>query len=226
MTNPLPGILLIIIILFVLIGILIRKYSLYPSFLLPKSSNITVLEKDNNKANTDIEFLISAFSYSFASMNETFYLRKRDLKVIGVHMFDYSLVSECKSEYNSGLDKDEERDIKEAIIANEKNYDTHIFIPRLSKDERIEIMQEFIKSKSDNKKVMESNLKDLIKSAEEYNSEFYKKGIKAGIEMEYLTNGVKSKNVKSEWRNFYRDKVKIIALKWLDQQKNVLQHQV
>lgn len=96
--------------------------------------------------NTDIEFLTSAFAYSFTSMNEVFYLRRRDLKVIGVHIFDHALFSDCKSEYESGLTKEEENDIKEAIIANEKNYDTHILIPRLSKEQRFKIMSEFIDS--------------------------------------------------------------------------------
>ena len=173
--------------------------------------------------NTDIEFLISAFAYSFASMNETFYLRKRDLKVIGVHIFDNSLISECKSEYDSGLSREEERDIKEAIIANEKNYDTHISIPRLTKEQRFEIMSDFIDSVEDFKEDQNRNFKLLIDSTENYGIEFYKKGIKPGVEMEFLTNGIEDENLKSKWTEFYRDKTKTIALEWLEKEKNVLQ---
>lgn len=171
--------------------------------------------------NTDIEFLISAFVYSFVSMNETFYLRKKDLKVIGVHIFDYSLVSECKSEYESGLTKDEERDIKEALIANEKNYDTHLLIPRLSKEERFEMMSEFIELNDTYKVELDENLKALMDSSKSYGIEFYKKGIKPGVEMEYLTNGIDDEKIKSQWTEFYRNKTKIIATAWLDQQKSV-----
>ena len=176
--------------------------------------------------NTNIEFLISAFAYSFASMNETFYLRKRDLKVIGVHIFDHSLISECKSEYQSGLSKEEERDIKEAKIANEKNYDTHIFIPRLTKEQRFEIMSDFIDSSTDFKEKLKENYKSLIDSTENYGIEFYKKGIKAGVEMEYLTNGIKDENIKSKWTKFYRNKTKTIAIEWFEKEKNTLQHGV
>ncbi len=219
MTNPLPGIFLIVTILFFLIAIIIKKYALYPSFFSTKASILNVPKKDN----TDIEFLISAFSYSFASLNETFYLRKRDLKVIGVHMLDYSLVSECKSQYNSGLSHQMERDIKEAIIANEKNYDTHIFIPRLSKEERFEIMHEFIELNPKFKKELKNNLNKLLESTKNYGNEFYKQGIKPGVEMKYLTNGIKNKKLKSHWIKFYRNKTKPIALAWLEQQKISLQ---
>ncbi len=176
--------------------------------------------------NTDVEFLISAFAYSFASMNETFYLRKRDLKVIGVHIFDNSLVSECKAEYESGLTKEEERDIKEAIIANEKNYDTHIFIPRLTKEQRFDIMSDFINSIEDYKDKLNANYKSLIDSTENYGIEFYKKGIKAGVEMEYLTNGIENENLKSKWTEFYRKKTRTIALEWFNKEKNVLQQKL
>lgn len=176
--------------------------------------------------NTNIELLVSAFAYSFASMNETFYLRKRDLKVIGVHIFDHSLVSDCKSEYDSGLTKDEERDIKEAIIANEKNYETHIFIPRLTKEQRFEIMAEFIDSINKYKEELISNRKILIESTENYGAEFYKKGIKPGVEMEYLTSGIEDENFKSNWTEFYRIKTKFIALEWLKKEKNMLQQRV
>lgn len=172
--------------------------------------------------NTDIEFLTSAFAYPFASMNETFYLRKKDLKVIGVHLFDNSLVSECKTEYDSGLSKQQERDIKEAIIAIEKGYGTHIYIPRLSKQERFEIMSEFNESTIDYKEELNGNFKTLIASTENYGIEFYKKGIKPGVEMEYLTDGINDEKIKSQWTDFYRQKTKVIAVKWLDQQKNVL----
>ena len=115
---------------------------------------------------TDIEFLISAFAYSYSSMMESFYLRKRDLKVIGVHMFDESLVSECKSEYDSGVSKEEEKDIVEAIIAREKDYDTHILIPRLSPKQRIEIMREFLEMNDKFSDKLNQNLQDIIDSIE------------------------------------------------------------
>lgn len=174
------------------------------------------------KYKTDIEFLIAAFAYPFASMNETFYLRKEDLKVIGVHVFDYSLVSECQWEYESGLTNEEERDIKEAIIANEKNYDTHLLIPRLSKEERFEMMSKFIELNETYKSELYENLQALIDSTKNYGIEFYKKGIQPGVEMEYLTNGIDSEEIKSQWTEFYRSQTKIIAAAWLDQQKFLL----
>lgn len=173
-----------------------------------------------HKQNTDIEFLISAFTYSFASMTETFYLRKRDLKIVGVHIFDHSLLSECKTEYNSGLTNEEERDVKEAIIANEKNYSTHIIIPRLSKEERFEMMSKFIDSAINNKAELNQNLTDLMNSTKNYGMDFYRKGIKPGVEMEYLTNGIDDEQIKSQWTEFYRSQTMIIAVAWLDQQKN------
>ncbi len=173
--------------------------------------------------NTDIEFLISAFAYSYSSLNETFYLRKRDLKVIGVHVLDHSLVSDCKSKYDSGLTKAEENDIKEAIIANEKNYDTHVFIPRLTKEERFEIITEFIALNNNFKEELNRNYKTLIDSTENYGIEFYKRRIKAGVEMEYLTNGIDNNDLKSQWTRFYRDKTKAIATTWLSTQKSLLQ---
>ena len=153
---------------------------------------------------TDIEFLISAFAYSYALMNETFYLRKKDLKVIGVHLHDYSLVSECKSEYDSGLTKDEERDIKEAIIADEKKYDTHIMIPRLTREQRFEIMKNFIDGVDQYHKVLSENLNDLIDSADNYGIEFFKKGIRAGVEMTHLTHGIDDEEFVDRWGDFYR----------------------
>ena len=167
---------------------------------------------------TDIEFLITAFTYSFASLNQNFYLRKRDFKVIGVHIFDYSLISECKAEYNSGLTKEEERDIKEAIIANEKGYDTHIFIPRLTKEKRFEIITDFVGSTEKFKEKLEVNYQTLVYSTKNYGVEFHRKGIKVGVDMEYLTNGIEEESFKSKWTEFYRSRTKNIALKWLEHQ--------
>ncbi|UTW65736.1 hypothetical protein KFE94_13900 [bacterium SCSIO 12643] len=172
--------------------------------------------------NIDIEFLISAFAYPFSLMNESFYLRKRDLKVIGVHIFDYELVDESNSEYDSGLTQREERDIKEAIIAKEKNYDSHIDIPRLTIEERFEIMTDFIESTSEFKEELRNNKKTLIESTENYGIEFYKKGIKKGIEMEYLTKGIEDKDFNSKWSEFYRNRIKTIALEWLENKKSSL----
>ncbi|WP_420602137.1 hypothetical protein [Flagellimonas sp.] len=172
--------------------------------------------------NTNIEHLISAFAYSFSSSNETFYLRKRDLKVIGVHIFDYSLVSKCKSEYNSGLTSEEEQDVKEVIIANEKRYNTHILIPRLTKEQRFEIMKQFMTSTKDFNKELSVNLQDLVDSTKNYGISFFKKGIKPGVEMEYLSVGIDDNELKSKWREFYRNKTEIIALAWLEKQKDIL----
>ena len=174
--------------------------------------------------NTDIEFLITAYAYSFSSLNESFYLRKRDLKVIGVHMFDYSLVSEYDSEYESGLSKEVERDIKEAIIAIEKGYDTHVSIPRLTKEQRFEIMAEFIGIGSKYRAQLLSNRDTLLESAENYGMRFFKKGIKPGVDMEYLSHGIDDDLIKSGWTEFYRSKTKAIALNWLEAEKVNFQH--
>lgn len=173
-----------------------------------------------NENHTDIEFLITAFSYSYSLLNETFYLRKKDFKIVGVHVMDYALISECKSEYDSGLTADEERDIKEAIIASEKNYDTHIIIPRLTKTERLDIIKEFLNCADKYRKHLKKNYKDLINSSKKYRIKYYKKNIKPGIELEYLTNGIDDDEFKNDWTRFYRDKVKIMALDWLNTQKN------
>lgn len=156
-------------------------------------------------------------------MNESFYLRKRDLKLIGVHIFDHALVSECKGDYNSGLTKEEERDIKEVIIANEKNYDTHSIIPRLTKEQRFKMMSDFIDSVQDFKEELKKNYNSLVDSADNYGIEFYKRGIKAGVEMEYLTNGIEDEIFKSKWTEFYRKNTKPIALEWFEKQKKALQ---
>jgi hypothetical protein len=125
-----------------------------------------------DRVDTDIELLTSAFAYSFALLNEVFYLRKRDLKVVAVYITDYELISECKSTYESGLTQEEERDIKEALIAQEKNYDTHIEIPRLTKEERFEIIEEFIESTPDFSQQLQDNYCKLVRSTEKYGLEF------------------------------------------------------
>jgi hypothetical protein len=179
-----------------------------------------------DRVDTDIELLTSAFAYSFALLNEVFYLRKRDLKVVAVYMTDYALVSECRDTYESGLTKEEERDIKEAIIAQEKKYDTHILIPRLTKEERFKIIEQFIQSTPDFSQQLQENYRELVRSTEKYGLEFYKKGIAAGVEMEFLTSGIDNEKVKSDWTAFYRTKTKVKALNWLDEQKNALQHHI
>lgn len=168
--------------------------------------------------NIDIDFLISAFAYPYSSLNETFYLRKKDFKIIGVHAFDYFLVSDCKGEYDSGVTRDQEINIKEAIIASEKGYNTHIIIPRLLKEERIQMMKEFVYSAKKYEKKLNINLNNLMLCSDDYSNECYKKGIKHGLEMEYLTYKIRNKNIKLEWTSFYREKTKIIAKKWLNEQ--------
>lgn len=162
--------------------------------------------------------LITAFAYSYALMNEAFYLRKKDHKVIVVHFMDYALVSECKSEYESGLAKEEEREIQEAIIASEKNYDTHIQIPRLAKAERFKLMQEFVDQTNSYKMEMEENLHRFTSSLTSQNMEQYSTIASNGLEMEYLTHGIQDQALKSDWTQSYRDHIKTIALKWLNKQ--------
>jgi hypothetical protein len=155
-----------------------------------------------DRIDPDIELLISAFAYSFELLNEVFYLRKRDPRVVAVHMTDYALVSECRSTYQSGLTKDEERDIKEAIIAQEKKYDSHIEIPRLAKEERFEIIEQFIQSTADFNQQLNENYRELVRSTEKYGLEFYMKGIVAGVEMEYLTNGIEDQDTNRLGQHF------------------------
>ena len=175
-----------------------------------------------SESNTNIEFLISAFAYPYSSLMETFYLRKRDLKVVGVHMFDYSLVYERGSGYKTGLTPEQDRDIKEAIIASEKDYDTHVVIPRLQPEERFQIMNEFVSLHPKFERKLKSNVELLMKSVTEYDESFRKKGIKHGVSMEYLTHKINSSQLKSDWTKFYREKVKTIALGWLEEQKKLL----
>ena len=59
--------------------------------------------------------LITAFSYKL-TMETNFYWKKATNRLVEVSIFDYSLISECKDGYNSGLDPEEEREVKEAII--------------------------------------------------------------------------------------------------------------
>lgn len=169
----------------------------------------------------EIEFLISAFVYPVASMNETFYLRKRDFKVIGVHVFDYSLFLECK--YESGLTELEERDIKEAIIADKKNYETHILIPCLTKEQRFEMMAKFINLNTDYKEKLIKNRDLLMQSTKGYGVDFLKNGIKPGVEMGYLTYEIDDEDFNSKWIKFYRNKTKIIALDWFEKERASLQ---
>lgn len=170
---------------------------------------------------TNINLLIAAFTYSYASMNQMFYLRKRDLKVVGVHMFDNALL-EGGSDYDSGLSLEEERDIKEAMIAERKNYDTHIYIPRLTKEQRFEMIEAFIETCSSNKTALLENCKLLKASTENYGAEFYKRGIKPGVEMEGLMFGIEEEETQSAWTHFYTDKTRAIAVQWLDEQKKLL----
>ncbi|MBD0405490.1 hypothetical protein [Flammeovirga sp. EKP202] len=84
-------------------------------------------------------------------------------------------------------------------------------------------MADFINSIEDYKDELNKNYKSLIDSTENYGIEFFKKGIKAGVEMECLTNGIENENLKSKWTEFYRNKTRTIALEWFNKEKNVLQ---
>jgi hypothetical protein len=164
----------------------------------------------------NIEFLISAFIYSISSLNEVFYLRKRDQKVIGVHIFDCFLLEEDES-YYSGLTKEEEHDIKEAIVASEEQRDTHVSIPRLTKGERFEIINEFIESEAAYhfKSKLHDNYKELIASGEERNLGAYVKGFTPGVVLGDLVNGLDDEEFKAKWTEFYRNKTRAKALAWL-----------
>lgn len=61
---------------------------------------------------------------------------------------------------------------------------------------------------------LKANFNDLVKSTEKYGIEFFKKGIKAGVEMTHLTNSIND-------IAFERLRTKPIALEWLKEQSKL-----
>lgn len=169
-------------------------------------------------SNTNINFLVAGFTYPLALLNQMFYLRKRDLKVVGVHIFDYSLLCDDAKDYETGLSDEENKDIIEAIIANEKDDGTHIDIPRLGVEERFEMMEQFIEQTEQYRKELQDNLKILKTSITNFSNEFYPKGIKRGIDMKDFTRGIQDEQFTNKWIDFYFDKTKPIATAWLAKQ--------
>lgn len=158
--------------------------------------------------------LITAFSYKL-TMETNFYWKKANRRLVEVSIFDYSLISDCKDNYDSGLDQEEEREVKEAIIASEKKRDTHLFIPRLSVDERIEIMNNFITIQTDltKKKSLQTTLNKIIDLQQAKPIDLLKNGFKMGFDLNNLT--VNTSELSDIWTEFYRKQTKPHVDKWL-----------
>lgn len=159
--------------------------------------------------------LITAFSHKL-TIETSFYWKKATKRLVEVSVFDYALVSGDKYGYTSGLDPEEEREVKEAIIAKEKNQDTHLQIPRLTVPERIEIMNRFIKIQTDpNQKALLQTTLNKIIELQSNNKELLRKGFKWGFDMDNLI--VHTKELSSSWIEFYRNETRFYVDKWLDE---------
>ncbi len=158
--------------------------------------------------------LITAFSFKL-TMETNFYWKKATKRLVEVSIFDYSLISDCKDNYDSGLDQEEEREVKEAIIASEKKRDTHLIIPRLSIDERIEIMNQFISIQTDQtkKQSLQTTLDKIINLQQSNPIDLLKNGFKIGFDLNNMT--VKTSELSDTWTEFYRTQTKPYVDKWL-----------
>jgi hypothetical protein len=157
--------------------------------------------------------LVTAFTYK-QSLDRNFYWKKETEKIIEVSIFDYSLISDDKDNYTSGLDPEEEREVKEAIIAHEKNRNTHITIPRIEIKDRIALMQSYISQILDREDriALEQNLNDIIQLSKG-DMQVVKKGFRPGFAFDDLV--YKNEKLKQSWYDYYYPIVKDKALSWL-----------
>ena len=163
-----------------------------------------------------IDDLITAFSYKL-SMDRAFYWKKETNRLVEVSLLDYSLLSECKADYTSGLDQEGEREVKEAIIAITKERNTHLLIPRLTKDERINLMNDFIKvQKSDTIKIaLQNTLDELITlSMDKSMIASFRKGYAFGFDLDNLI--LHTPELANDWKAFYRSELKQTVEAWLE----------
>jgi len=158
--------------------------------------------------------LITAFSHKL-TMETNFYWKKATSRLVEVSVLDYALISHCKDSYDSGLDPEEEREVKEAIIASEKKRDTHLFIPRISIDERIEIMNHFINIQTDptKKQSLQITLSKIINFQQSKPIDLFRNGFKMGFDLNNLT--VNTSELSDAWTEFYRTQTRPYVDKWL-----------
>jgi hypothetical protein len=160
--------------------------------------------------------LVTAFSHKL-TMETNFYWKKATKRLIEVSILDYALISDCKEGYESGLDPEEEKEVKEAIIANEKKGGTHLLIPRLSIDQRIEIMNHFIRIQADpkQKQILQTTLNKIIDLKQSKPIDLLKNGFKMGFDLNNLT--VNLTELLDFWIEFYRTQTKTHVDKWLSE---------
>lgn len=160
------------------------------------------------------EDLITAFSHKL-TIETNFYWKKTTRRLVEVSILDYFHISDCKDGYDSGLDPEEEREVKEAIIAIEKKRDTHLFVPRLSVDERIEIMKQFINIQTDptKKQSLQTTLNKIIELKQSKPFDLFKNGFNMGFDLNNLT--VNTGEMTDTWTEFYREHTKPFVDKWL-----------
>ena len=158
--------------------------------------------------------LITAFSHKL-TMETNFYWKKATDRLVEVSVFDYALISGCKDGYDSGLTAEEEREVKEAIIASEKKRDTHLFIPRLTIDERIDIMKRFISAQTDleQKRSLQITLNKIIDLQASSMVNHIKNGFKVGFDLNNLI--VNTSELCDAWTEFYRAQTIPYVDKWL-----------
>lgn len=158
--------------------------------------------------------LVTAFSHKI-TLETSFYWKKAKRRIVEVSFLDYALISDGRYNYISGLNPEEEREIKEAIIANEKNQNTHLLIPRLSFEDRIEIMNLFIGIQTDAqyKSALQMTLNKIVDLKESKPIDLLKNGFKAGFDLDNLAS--KTDELKDSWIEFYRAQTKPHVDKWL-----------
>ncbi len=158
--------------------------------------------------------LITAFSFKL-TMETNFYWKRSTRRLVEVSVLDYALLSHCKDVYDSGLNPEEEREVKEAIIASEKKRDTHLYIPRLSIEERIAIMNRFIKIQTDHtkKQSLQTTLNKIIDLKQSKPIDLLKSDFKMGFDLNNLT--VNTSELSDSWTKFYRTETKPYVDKWL-----------
>ncbi|TCD10268.1 hypothetical protein EZ449_10640 [Pedobacter frigidisoli] len=152
------------------------------------------------------ENLIDAFIQPHAFTEFLFYLKKEDLEVIKIHMDDFANA------------KNSTKEIREALQAIHSDENSFILIPRISIKNRLDNSKAFITKYPQYRSLLDKNFEYMIISSIEFESNnlsFPEDEVTFGLEMEFLTKGIQSSDIKLKWTDFYRNLARVEALKWL-----------
>lgn len=150
-----------------------------------------------------IDNLIAAFTFPYDEITYYFLWDKKNKKVIEISLWDYN-------DHEEAVLEDEE--IVNAIRNTDKNY---IDIPRLTIDERIQMMREFATTieESSLRSEIHERIESIVQSTIKYDISHLKKRYLKGIDMASLTYDL-SNEVSESWQTFFHNKTKDAIYKW------------